>query len=406
MKPLRLKSLLVDLGKTQKDLSQFLTCSAALVAQIVNHQQWPKSYKQDALMQSIRTFLHSCGANEMQLANAFEQVNESEVEVNEAVQMDATPVRDSAEGRQFAAIPNQEDVMLLRRQNLTQAAKKHFGLAGNPFLNDVQSREDVFISPEIRYVRESMWQTANFGGFDAIIGESGAGKSTLRRELVDRISRDEAKVVLIEPYVLGMEENDSKGKTLKALHICEAILSALNPLATAKRSPEARFKQIHEALKDSFHNSKKRHCLLIEEAHCLPTATLKQLKRFLELEAGFSPLLSIILIGQPELYLKLSASNHEVREVVSRCSVTKLSPLDAQLEDYLRFKFKRLNKSLTDIIDTSGLEALRQKMTFDDGSTKTSMLYPLAVGNLMTSAMNTAAYLGAPIITSDLVRTL
>ena len=64
--------------------------------------------------------------------------------------------------------------MLLRRQGLFPAAKKHFSLFRDPFADDVQSHEDVFVSPDIRYVREAMFQTAKHGGFMAVAGESGA----------------------------------------------------------------------------------------------------------------------------------------------------------------------------------------------------------------------------------------
>jgi hypothetical protein len=56
-------------------------------------------------------------------------------------------------------------------------------------------------------------------------------------------------------------------------------------------SPEARFRQLHEVLRDS-HRTGARHVLLIEEAHCLPVPTLKHLKRYLELKDGMKPLLS------------------------------------------------------------------------------------------------------------------
>ena len=40
--------------------------------------------------------------------------------------------------------------------------------------------------------------------------------------------------------------------------------------------------------------------LVIEEAHCLPTATLKHLKRFLELKDGMQRLIGVALIAQPD----------------------------------------------------------------------------------------------------------
>ena len=299
--------------------------------------------------------------------------------------------------------------MLLRRQGLYPAAKKHFSFFRDPFADDVQSHEDIFVSPDIRYVREAVFQTSKHGGFMAVIAESGAGKSTIRRDLIDRIGRESHSIVVIEPYVLGMEDNDQKGKTLKAAHIAEAVINTVSPLEHVKRSPEARFRQLHKVLRDS-RRAGNSHVLIIEEAHGLSIPAIKHLKRFFELEDGFKKLLSIILIGQPELKLKLSESNHEVREVVQRCEVVELKPLDSRLEEYLKFKFDRINKPLGDVIDTSGIEAIRAKLTISTNRRSgnrvdsVSLLYPLAIGNLLTACMNLAAEIGVPKVTADVVR--
>jgi type II secretory pathway predicted ATPase ExeA len=299
--------------------------------------------------------------------------------------------------------------MLLRKQGLAPAAKKHFGLFRDPLADEVGSHEDVFVSPDIRYVREAMWQTARHGGFIAVVGESGSGKSTLRKDLIDRIRRDGQNVIVIEPYVLGMEENDSKGKTLKAGHIAEALLSAVAPLESVKSSPEARFRQVHRVLRDS-RRSGNQHVLIIEEAHGLPIATLKHLKRFFELEDGFTKLLSIVLIGQSELRSKLNENDPNVREVVQRCEVIELLPLDGRLEEYMKFKFERAGKVAAEVIDEKGIDAMRARLTAQGAGSgrrdvvAVSLLYPLAVNNLLTACMNLAAELGAPRVSADVVR--
>lgn len=297
--------------------------------------------------------------------------------------------------------------MLLRKQTLTPAARRHFGLFRDPFADDLQSHEDVFATDDVRYVRETLWHTARHGGFVAVVGESGAGKSTLRRDLGDRIARENQQIVVIEPYVLGMEGNDQTGKTLKAAHIAEAIVAAAAPLEGIKRSSEARFRQVHRVLRDGS-RAGMRYLLVIEEAHGLPIPTLKHLKRFYELEDGFRKLLSIVLIGQSELRMKLSEQNHEVREVVQRCEIVELMPLDSNLDDYLKFKFHRAGKPLTDVVEQSAIDAIRTKLTFRSqsrGDSRTvSLLYPLAVSNLLVAAMNLTTSLGFPKVTGDIVK--
>ncbi len=388
---LKLKDALAGLRVQQKALAKALDLSTASVAQLVNHNQWPKSLSAESIKEKVHEFLREHGASQQAIDTAFEI---------------AEPARASASAPQ-GDFQSMEETMLLRRQGLFPAAKKHFGLFRDPFADDVQSHEDVFVSPDIRYVREAIFQTAKHGGFMAVTGESGAGKSTLRRDLIDRISRESQPIIVIEPYVLGMEDNDQKGKTLKAAHIAEAILNTVAPLENVKRSPEARFRQLHRVLRDS-RRAGNSHVLIIEEAHGLPIPTIKHLKRFFELEDGFKKLLSIILIGQPELKLKLSETNHEVREVVQRCEVVELAPLDSRLEEYLKFKLDRIGKPLSEVIDASGIDALRAKLTVStnrrDRRDTVSLLYPLAVGNLLTASMNLAAEIGAPTVNADVVR--
>jgi type II secretory pathway predicted ATPase ExeA len=392
---LKLKGVLFRCGTSQKALATAIGLSTASVAQLVNHNQWPKSFDQKQIKRDIRSFLQRYGASQSSVDTAFESTG---------------PERDSASAPLEVPPMTEEEIMLLRRQGLYPEAKKHFNLFRDPFSEDVQSHDDVFVSPDIRYVREAMFQTAKHGGFMAVVGESGAGKSTLRRDLIDRITRESHPITVIEPYVLGMEDNDVKGKTLKSAHIAEAILNTVAPLEHVKRSSEARFRQVHKVLRDSY-RAGSRHVLIIEEAHGMSKPTLKHLKRFFELEDGFKKLLSIILIGQPELKQKLAENDPDVREVVQRCEIVELAPLDTKLEEYIKFKLDRIGKPVTEVIDGSGIDAIRAKLTIsmsrrgDAGRRDTvSLLYPLAVGNLLTASMNLAASIGAPKVTADVVK--
>lgn len=387
-----LKSILSDLGRTQRELAQHLQLSPASVAQICNHGLFPKKPDGETVRSGILKFLELHGADRQVCRRAF----------------DVAPTEHPATDGSDEQL--QEEMMLLRKQTLTPAARKHFGLFRDPFAEDLQSNEDVFLSDDVRFVRETLWHIARHGGFAAVVGESGAGKSTLRRDLLDRIARENQQIVVIEPYVLGMEENDAKGKTLKAVQIAEAIIAAAAPLEGIKRSSEARFRQVHRVLRDGARAGMK-YLLVIEEAHGLPTATLKHLKRFFELEDGFRKLLGIVLVGQTELRMKLSEQNHEVREVVQRCEVIELAPLDNHLEDYLKFKFQRAGgKPLSDVVDQSAVDAIRAKLTFNASprggrdSRSVSLIYPLAVSNLLIAAMNLAAQQGFPTVDGDTVK--
>jgi type II secretory pathway predicted ATPase ExeA len=389
---LKLKTLLQHHGLTQARLARALEVSEATLAQILNHNHWPKQDR-DALQERIRHWLRQQGIDPHDcLAESPRQ---------------ETPCQTNT--RKTRAQNHLEDtIMFMKKQVLSRTAKKHFALFHTPFDdNRIQSADDVFLTPEIRYVREALYQTARFGGFIAVIGESGSGKSTLRRDLIDRIYRENAPVVVIEPYVLAMEDNDHQGKTLKAASLAEAIVHTLAPLEKLKRSPEARFRQLHRLLQ-TCRRAGYSHCLIIEEAHCLPVPTLKHLKRFFELEDGFKKLLSIVLIGQTELGDKLSERLLAVREVVQRCEVIDLPPLDAHLADFLHFKFKRAGADSNNIIAPDAISALRQRLSWQrpNKQAAVSLLYPLAIGNLMTAAMNLAAQNAIPLIDANIINSV
>ncbi|ALS60694.1 hypothetical protein AT302_21465 [Pandoraea norimbergensis] len=425
---LKLKNLLAQASCKQADLAKSLNVSQATVAQIVNHGEWPKSLDELDLKERILDFLEGKGVAPNLLESAFEEVDQTDVrervhafladigvdpsELPKVLEAQVSEPRANAARSvtksKSAIESNPEESMLLRKQTLYPAARKHFSLFRDPFQDDIQAADDMYVSPDIRYVREAMFQTAKHGGLLAVVAESGAGKTTLMRDLEDRIVRENQPILLIKPYVLAMEDNDQKGKTLKSTHIAEALMAAVAPLEKPKSSPEARFAQLHKALRES-HTAGYRHCLVIDEAHALPVPTIKHLKRFFELEMGFKKLLSIILIGQPELKAKLSERNQDVREVVQRCEMIELAPLDGtRLEEYLKFKFDRLGKQIGEVIDPSGVDALRAKLTMTstrrDRPETVSLLYPLAIGNLLTACMNFAAEIGSPTVTADVVK--
>ncbi|MDG6455020.1 ExeA family protein [Glaesserella parasuis] len=386
---LKLKQMLIDKGVSFRQFAQSVKISPTAFSLLINQHQKPKNWEK--VEENLIAALQEFGINQP-LATLLEKEATGESLATEPA----------------ASVPKtkqeiKDDIMLLAKQALFPATKKHFGLFRDPFAEDIRSAEDVFTSADVRYVREALFQTAKHGGFMAVVGESGAGKSTLRRDLLDRINQENAPIIAIEPYIIAMEDNDLKGKTLKASHIAEAIITTLAPLESVKRSPEARFRQLHRVLKESS-RSGYSHVLIIEEAHSLPVPTLKHLKRFFELEDGFKKLLSIVLVGQPELKLKLSERNTEVREVVQRCEIVELAPLDAELERFVEHKLERVGKKVSDIFEDDAFLAVRQRLTSTNrNKTTTSLLYPLAVGNLLTAAMNLAESLGIPKVNGRVV---
>lgn len=280
---------------------------------------------------------------------------------------------------------------------LSPAAKRHFKLFRDPLQDEIGCPDDVFVAEDQRYISEAMYQTAKNGGFIAVIGESGSGKTTLRKALLERIRDMPIRVIF--PQTLDKTK-------MSTGNICQAIIGDLATGTKARIALEAQARQVRDVLLASA-RAECSHVLVIEEAHDLSISTLKYLKRFYELEDGFKKLLSIILIGQPELKNKLDERRHpEAREVIRRIEIAELTPLGGQLEAYLAHKFKRQGIDPATIIAPDAYEAIRARWTrTDPGSREVlSQLYPLIVNNTLTKAMNRAAELCAPLVTADVVR--
>lgn len=281
---------------------------------------------------------------------------------------------------------------------ISEKAKRKFGLFVDPFADDVQGPEDVFFGDEQRYVREAMWQAVNQARFVAVIGESGSGKSVLRRDLIERIRREGHQITLVHPASIDK-------RTLTASAISEAIVCACS-LDAPCRTREARDRQVARVLTASS-SAGNRHALVIEEAHDLPVTVLKQLKRYYEIEDGFKRLLGIVLIGQPELRRNLDERvNWDAREVIRRCEIATLGPLDGAVGDYLHAKFRRLSRDPADIYTADVPAALQARLTLTDRQTNRteSQVYPLTVNNAMRRAMNLAADIGEARVTAEIVR--
>ena len=162
-----------QIGKSFAAAAAEIGCSKTALINAVHRNEWPKKGA-DELRRKLKQFFETNGAD---------------IPAGLRNEPEAAPAPNP--------LKSEDNDMLLRKATLTQAARRHFGLPRDPFNDEINSADDVYLTPDVRYVREAMFQTACHGGFVAVVGESGAGKSTLREDLQDRIMREGKQIVMM-----------------------------------------------------------------------------------------------------------------------------------------------------------------------------------------------------------------
>lgn len=399
---------LAFVGSNQSQLARHIGVSRAAVTQIVKYRIWPatRGLSEKLLRERISAYLTAKGLPAERLARTFDEAP-------------AAP-RANAELQAMAKANNSgpqpgntqgEDDFMLRHYKLTPEARRHFKIPRDPFVDEMRDERDVFVTDDIRYVRSAMRQTAKFGGMLAVSAESGGGKSILRKDLNQWIADSGEPITVIEPLVLGMAANERDGTPLKAADIVASVIRTVAPGVPLRQRLDDRSDQMRRILQGSTQLG-RRHVVIIEEAHALAKPTIKCLKRFYELEDGFKKMLAIMLIGQTkELEEKLNESDPEVREVVQRCELIRLPPLDNHVGAYLQHKFARVDVDVAAVLEPAAIDAIRDVLrTSETGSYRgkretreKSLCCPLAVNNLVTRAMNEAVKISAPKVSAPLI---
>jgi type II secretory pathway predicted ATPase ExeA len=404
--PIKLKGVLIRHGISHPSLAaeikqgKDVPLSRTALNQILNHSYFPRSVSPEVIKQQIEAALVKRGVPADELVGCWEPEGDDRYRGVFAIGSHvgkASPTRHA----NLKVVTTEPDFEPMEIQMLSPQAKRHFKLFRDPFLDDINAPEDVWMSDSQHYVVEAMIQTALVGGITAAIGESGSGKTTLRKLLQHRIQREGKNIRLIFPQIFDKSK-------LNTSAIGTAIIADIEPDTPVPQKNEAVARVVRRVLLSSARAGYK-HVLMIEEAHDLSITTLKYLKRFNEIETedGFGKVLSIVLIAQPEMRVKLDANRYqEAREFINRCEVATLEALHQNVGAYLRHKFARSGVEADAVLSSDAYEAIRARWTKVDPATRQvkTNLYPLVVNNTVTRAMNRAAELGLPLVTGDLIK--
>lgn len=167
--------------------------------------------------------------------------------------------------------------------------EEHFGFTTKPF-GKTPDPAFLYESAQHKEALARLEYAVEEKELALLTGDVGSGKTTLSRALIDRIGDSRPVILLINPRITPTQ-------------LIHAIATALG--CTITRVRERLLEQIQAKLVELY-EAKREPVLIIDEAQLIPgKATFDEIRLLTNFQLDDQNLLSVILIGQPELHARL-----------------------------------------------------------------------------------------------------
>ncbi len=214
-------------------------------------------------------------------------------------------------------------------QNINSAYKA-LGFRHLPFSITPDRR---YFYPSVRYV--AALQHLRFGvasgGFTMLTGEVGLGKTLLCRQVLAIEPADTRIAYILNPPQTYVE-------------LLRRVYADLGGEPSGEKS-EDQLQADLEALLFGLAEKNQRVAVLVDEAHRLPPEVLERLRLLSNLETDQRKLLSLLLVGQPELDRTLATK--AMRPLAQRISIRyRLEPMNLkETSEYIRHRIEVAHKT-------------------------------------------------------------
>lgn len=172
--------------------------------------------------------------------------------------------------------------------------EKFFGFASRPF-GKTPDPGFLYESPQHREALARLEYAVDEKELALLVGDIGSGKTTLSRALLDRVGDTRPVLLLINPRLTPMQ-------------LLRAVAAGLG--ITPARMRNDLLDQIHTRLFELY-EEKREPVLIIDEAQLIPgKATFDEIRLLTNFQLDDQNLLSVVLIGQPELSARLDRPHY------------------------------------------------------------------------------------------------
>ncbi|MGK0249617.1 MAG: general secretion pathway protein A [Oleispira sp.] len=208
----------------------------------------------------------------------------------------------------------------------------YFGLSRLPF-SIAPDPELLYLSPSHHEALAHLnYSLTAHGGLICLTGEVGMGKTTLCRAFIDQVPDHVDIAYIFNPM-------------LSAPELLQSICAELEiPCESRPNERALTHKQLidrlYQALMERYARGRKVICI-IDEAQSMPAPLLEQIRLLTNLETNRDKLLTLILVGQPELQDILA--QHSTRQLDQRITARYHLPAmnEKQLKPYLQHRLKQ-----------------------------------------------------------------
>lgn len=208
---------------------------------------------------------------------------------------------------------------------MTPAWLTHFGLTESPFSKEIADG-DLWLPTSKLSIVDDLIEALGERASVLLVGEPGVGKTCVLRALRQRLPKAGFRLTYCHNATLGRRDFYRQ--------LCLAL--GLSPSATAAAVFYAVSTHVQDLGKDNLHP-----VFLLDEAHLLHQDTLDHLHILLNYEWDSRALLSLVLVGLPEIEDRLAMRRNRslYSRIHHRFTVEALVPDDTG--EYLRTRMKR-----------------------------------------------------------------
>lgn len=227
---------------------------------------------------------------------------------------------------------------------MTDGTQAAFGLTRDPFGKEL-STEAMWADPSRTQAVDDLLATVSNRRHALVTGEPGTGKTTVLRALRDKLSPVHFRTTYIAYVTLS--PRDFTRQVCRALGI------------DVRATPAAMFEALQNHMGHLHREHRVHPVLVLDECHLMPDRTLSHLHVLANFDWDSAPLLSLVLVGLPELHDRLRLGIH--RSLLTRLSA-KVEVTPTSSSDTIDYVRKRMTDagSSSDVFTPDGLAILHE----------------------------------------------